>query len=338
MKKIFLFILCIFLLTGCSLFKSDMMDNIDIYTTTYPVKYLINYLYGENSTIYSIYPNGVNFHEYELSDKKLNEYSKSSLFVFNSLDIDRDYAVKMVNINSNLKLIDANMGMGYDYSIEELWLNPYNYLMMAQNIKNGLLEYITNPYLISNKDKNGISDKYETLQYELSKLDANYKQVLENTKYKTIVTDSDALKFLEKYGITVISLDEDVPIEIISDDNTINDIVNKYGINSSLLFTYNNIDENAIKNDMTIKVPIKTIDSSQINMVKKLISSGSVKYFYLTANSTNSIVTELINDYGVNKLIINSMYSIDGGITNNNETYFTIMNDNLELFKKELNK
>lgn len=28
------------------------------------------------------------------------------------------------------------------------------------------------------------------------------------------------------------------------------------------------------------------------------------------------------------------MYSIDGGITNTNENYFTIMNNNLELFKK----
>ena len=87
MKKIIILILSVFLLTGCSLFKSDVMEDIDIYTTTYPINYLVRYLYGENSTIYSIYPSGVNFKEYELSDKKLNEYAKSSLFVFNSLDI-----------------------------------------------------------------------------------------------------------------------------------------------------------------------------------------------------------------------------------------------------------
>ena len=37
--------------------------------------------------------------------------------------------------NQNLKLIDTSLGMNYNYSIEELWLNPYNYLMMAKNIK-----------------------------------------------------------------------------------------------------------------------------------------------------------------------------------------------------------
>lgn len=338
MKKLFLCILSVFLLTGCSIFKSDMMEDINIYTTTYPIRYLINYLYGDNATIYSIYPNGVNFREYELSGKKLNEYAKSSLYVFNSLDIDRDYAVKMVNVNSNLKLIDVSMGMEYDNSIEELWLNPYNYLMMAQNIKNGLLEYITNPYLISNKEKNGISDKYEILQYELSKLDAKYKEVIENTKYKTIVTDSDALKFLEKYGITVISLSEDIREETINDKNTINDIVNKYGIASSLLFIYNNIDENAISDGLKIKIPLKTIDSSQVNLVKKHINEGNIKYIYLTSSNTNSTMESLINEYNLEKIIINSMYSIDGGTTNNNESYFTIMNDNLELLIKELNK
>ena len=46
--------------------------------------------------------------------------------------------------------------MTYENDIAELWLNPYNYLMMAQNTKNGLLEYVDNPYLISNNDKNGI--------------------------------------------------------------------------------------------------------------------------------------------------------------------------------------
>ncbi len=338
MKKIFLCITSIFLLTGCSLFKSDMMDKIDVYTTTYPIRYLINYLYGDNSTIYSIYPNGVNFKDYELSDKKLNEYAKSSLYVFNSLDIDRNYAVKMVNINSNLKLIDASLGMEYDNAIEELWLNPYNYLMMAKNVKNGLLEYITNPYLISNKEHNGINDKYEVLNYDLSKLDAKYKEVLENTKYKTIVTDTDALKFLEKYGITVISLTEDIRKETINKGNSINDIVNKYGVNLSLLFTYNNITEKDIRDGLIIQVPIKTIDSTDINKVKKLILLGEIQNVYLTSNNTNTYVTKLIEDNNLNKLIINTMYTIDGGITNNNETYFTIMEENLELLKKELNK
>ena len=170
-----LILITIILLPGCTI-KKDSMEDIDIYTTIYPIKYLISSLYGDNSTIYSIYPSGVNPNDFELSEKKLEEYSKTDLFVFNSLDHDRDYAVNMINKNKNLKVIDVSLGMTYINDIAELWLNPYNYLMMAQNTKNGLLEYITNPYLISNDDKTGIEDKYEELKYNLSRLDADMKE------------------------------------------------------------------------------------------------------------------------------------------------------------------
>lgn len=333
MKKIIVLILSIFLLTGCNLFKSDALKDIDVYTTTYPVNYIINYLYGEYANIYSIYPNGVNFKEYQLSEKKLNEFAKSNLFVFNSQDIDRNYAVKMLNKNSNLKLIDATLGMNYTYSIEELWLNPYNYLMMAKNTKTSLNEYISDPYL--NKQ---INEKYEELQYALSKLDATYKETLKDAKYTTIVTDNELFKFLEKYNIEVISLQENIETITIKDGDTLSNISKEFNVSISDILTYNNkLDEN-IKIGETIKIPIKTIESSSVNKVKKLISEKKIKYIFSNNKESNSIVNNLVKEYNLELITINTMYSIDGDITNSNENYLTIMNDNLELFKKELYK
>ena len=333
MKKIFLLITSIFLLTGCSIFKSDALEGADVYTTTYPVNYLIDYLYGESSNIYSIYPSGVNFKEYELSEKKLNEFAKSSLFVFNSQDIDRDYAVSMLNKNDNLKLIDTSLGMNYTHSIEELWLNPYNYLMMAKNTKTSLNEYISDPYL--NKQ---INEKYELLQYELSKLDATYKETLKDAKYTTIVTDNELFKFLEKYNIEVISLEEDIKTLTIKEEDTLSDISKEYNVTISDILTYNNKTEETIKVGETIKVPIKTIESANVNKVKKLISEGSIKYIFSNNTESNSTVTNLIEENKLELITINTMYSIDGNVTNTNDNYLTIMNDNLELLKKELYK
>lgn len=333
MKKIFILILCIFLLTGCSLFKSDVMEDIDVYTTTYPINYLIKYLYSNHSTIYSIYPNGVNFRDYELSDKKINEFSKSDLFVFNSLDQDRNYAVKMINKNKDLKLIDTALGIKYNYSIEELWLNPYNYLMMAKNIKDSLNKYITNPYLVEE-----INNNYETLQYDLSKLDATYKEELKNTPYKTIVADNELFKFLEKYNIEVITLEENIKNITIKKGDTISSIAKEYNLSASDILTYNNKLNESIKIGETIKIPVKTISSSDVSLVKKLINENKIKYIYSANNESNSTVQNLIKEYNLELITINDMYSIDGAITNTNETYLTIMNDNLELLKKELNK
>ena len=206
--KLLLLLLGVFILSGCNITK-DSMEDIEIYTTIYPIKYLITSLYGDHAEVNSIYPAGVDTNEFKLSDKKLKEYSNTDLFVFNSLDRERDFAVKMINYNKNLKVIDVSMGMNYDNNIAELWLNPYNYLMMAQNTKNGLLEYISNPYLISNDEGTGIENKYEELKYNISRLDADMKEAISLAPYKTVVVDSNLFKYLEKYSLNVISLEED---------------------------------------------------------------------------------------------------------------------------------
>lgn len=289
-KIMFLLITMILLLSGCNINK-DTMEDITIYTTTYPVRYLIDSLYGENSTIYSIYPAGVNPNEFELSEKKLYEYANTDLFIFNSLDRDRDFAVKMINMNKKLKVIDIAMGMSYENDLAELWLNPYNYLMMAQNTKNGLLEYITNPYLISNNDKTGIEDKYEELKYNLSRLDADMKEDINLASFKTIVVDNDMFKFLEKYGLKVISLEE-----------------------------------------------TENLTETTISEVKKLINNGQIKYIYSSKDETNNTCKKLIEDYKIELVTLNTMETIDGGITNSNENYITVMNNNLDLLNKELYK
>lgn len=291
-RNIFILLLSIIMLSGCDFnINSDNMEGINVYTTTYPIRYLIESLYGDNSKVNSIYPSGVNPEEFKLSDKKTEEYANSDLFVFNSLGKDRDYAVSMINKNKNLKVIDVSLGMTITDDISELWLNPYNYLMMAQNTKNGLLEYVTNPYLISNSDGTGIEDKYEELKYNLSRLDADMKEDINLAEYKTIVVDSDKFKFLEKYDLKVISLEEN--------DN---------------------------------------LTDTMINETKKLINEGKIKYIYSSNEETNNTCKNLIKNYGVSLITLNTMESVDGGITNSNEDYITVMNNNLDLLNKELYK
>jgi len=283
--KILTLIITTLLLTGCNLNKNNM-DDISIYTTTYPINFLINELYEDHAKIYSIYPTGVNLNEYELTQRKLKDYSNSDLFIFNSLDKDRDYAVKMININEDLKVIDVSTGMNYENKVEELWLNPNNYLMMADNIKTGLAEYIENPYLIEE-----INENYEKLEYDISKLTANLTETIQSAKYKTIVVDNDVFNFLKNYNLNVISLEE---------------------------------------ND---KLTTNTIDS-----VKSLINNKQIKYIYTTTKTSNSVVNNLATSNNIEIIKLNDMHSVDGGITNSNDNYLTIMNNNIDLLKKELYK
>ena len=76
----------------------------------------------------------------------------------------------------------------------------------------------------------------------------------------------------------------------------------------------------------------------KINEVKKLINEGKIKYIYSSKTETNNTCKKLIEDYGVELVTFNTMETVDGGITNSNENYVTVMNNNLELLNKELYK
>lgn len=224
MKKIkILLCISILLLTGC--IKRDNLENITIYTTAYPIQYIVENLYGTHSTVKSIYPNGVNIETYKLTEKQVNDYSNGNMYIFNGLTHENDYIIDMVKNNRNLMIIDASTTIEYDNSINELWLDPSNFLMMALNIKNGLNDYITNHYL-----KNDIEENYEILKVKISNLDAKLKLLNENATTTTIVVDNNTLTFLTKYGFNVISLDPNtVTDKIISDAmNYLNKTQNKY--------------------------------------------------------------------------------------------------------------
>lgn len=204
--------------TGC--FKRDEMEDINIITTVYPLEYVLNKLYGENSVVNSIYPDGVDIDEYKISSKEYKDFSKQNLFVYNGLSNDKDIALNLINKNKDIMIMDANFGMEIQYGIEELWLNPSNLLMISQNIKNGLTELIDSKYI-----KEEIEESYDELKVELSELDADIKLLSENARNKTLVVGSSTLQYLSKYGFDVILVNDETENEknITKAINLIND-------------------------------------------------------------------------------------------------------------------
>lgn len=204
MKKITKFLglmVAVLCLTGC--FKRDNMEDINIVTSTYPVEYIVKSLYGNYSNITSIYPSGVDIRNYELTDKQVSDYAKSDLFVYNGLSDEKSYAVKMLNNNKDLMIVDATMGMEIENSIEELWLNPSNFLMLCLNIRNGMKEYITNSFL-----RKQIDDEYDELKISISELDAEIKLMVENASNNNVLVSNDVFKYLEKYNLKVWSFED----------------------------------------------------------------------------------------------------------------------------------
>lgn len=271
-----------FFTTGCT---NDSMDNIEIIVTNYPNEYVVKNLYGDHATITSIYPDDVNINDYKINNKQKQDWSRKDLFVYNGLlEKERNLAVDLLAINPELKIIDTAYVLETDYSPEELWLNPSSLLMMSQNVRLGLEEYITSTYL-----KKEIDEAYDKLKIELSELDANYRVTVDSTDNGTIIVADSALKYLEKFGLEVICIDSDATQKTLTDA------------------------ENLIKNGKV----------SYIMMFKGQKLSDNAK--------------KLADKYtDIKNLELHKLDNISDNERRENNNYVTIMNDNLELIKKEL--
>ena len=285
MKKIKCLILMVIslIITGC--FNNDSMENISISTSIYPIEYVVKTLYGEHSTINSIYPNDSEIINFEVTDVLLEQYSDNDLFIFNGLSNEKNYVKSMLKNNKNLKIIDVTSNMKFDNSIEELLLDPNNLLTIANNIKMGFSEYIKSTYLI-----NEINENYENLKVNLTNLDGRFYSTVKNSSNSTIIVSDNAFAYLEKYGINVISLDPETvtdkeisnAIEAIKNkicnyvfikygeqlNDTSKELINGTGVSTLELYTLTNLYNISIDKNDYLTLMNQNLESLKLELYK----------------------------------------------------------------------
>lgn len=268
--------------TGCT---DDSMDNIEIIVTNYPNEYITKKLYENHATITPIYPDGVDINNYKISNKQKHDYAKKDLFVYNGLiEKERNLAIDLLDINPNLKIIDTAYVLETDYSPEEMWLNPSSLLMMSQNIRLGLEEYITSTYL-----QKEVDDAYDKLKIELSELDADYRVAVESTEHKTIIVADSALKYLEKFGLDVICIDSDANQKTLSQAEKA--IKNK-NVSYIMLFKGEEVNENA-KKLLDTYTDIQKLELHKLDNISDTERSNKENYNTIMRSNLELIKKEL---------------------------------------------
>ena len=282
-KIAFLGMAILFTTTGC---KSDDMEDIEIVTTNYPNEYIIERLYGNHAKVSNIYPDGVDTSDYDFTNKQKRDFASKDLFIYTGLvDRERGLAVDLLDYNEDLKIIDSSYVLDNDYNMEEVWIDPSFMLMMSQNVRIGLKEYIENNYLKEEIDKN-----YEELKVDISELDADIRLAVESAPYKTIVATDNNYRFLEKYGVKVY---------IINDDTTEKDLVeiNNLIENGSItkIFSYedNKITDNVQNLINTYPNSLEIINSNRIIVLNDEQRETETDYLTLMNQNLDDIREEL---------------------------------------------
>ena len=284
----FLLLLILFLLpvtlltTGCS---NDSMDNIEIMVTNYPNEYITKKLYGDHATITPIYPDGVDINNYKISNKLKHDYAKKDLFIYNGLiEKERNLAIDLLDINPDLKIIDTAYVLETDYSPEEMWLNPSSLLMMSQNVRLGLEEYISSTYLSKDVDA-----AYNALKIELSELDADYRVAVESTNNDTIIVADSALKYLEKFGLNVICIDSDASDKTLSLAEKA--ILNK-SVSYIMLFKNEKVNDNA-QTLLDTYSDVQKLELHRLDNITTSERSNGETYVSIMRNNLDLIKKEL---------------------------------------------
>ena len=282
-KIAFLGIAILLTTTGC---KSDDMEDIEIVTTNYPNEYIIERLYGDHAKVSNIYPNGVDVSDYKFTNKQKRDFASKDLFIYTGLiDRERKLAVDLLDYNKDLKIIDSSYVLDNDYNMEEVWLDPSFMLMMSQNVRLGLKEYIENNYL-----KEEIDENYEELKVDISELDADIRLTVENAPYKTIVATDNNYKFLEKYGIKVYILNDDTSEKELVE---IEDLIENGSITK--IFSYEDIkNTNNVQNLInTYPNNLEIINSNRIIVLDDEQRETETNYITLMNQNLDNIREEL---------------------------------------------
>lgn len=222
MKKIKIILLSclLFIVTGCN---NTNNDGLNILTTVYPINYIVDQIYEQGNNT-SIYPDGANVLDYTLTEKQIKTYSKNDIFIYNGLSDETTIAKNMINNNRKLRVIDVAYGLKFNNGVEELWLSPNYYLMLATTIKDNLKEFTNSKYI--NEE---IERKYGQLEETLSIMDAELRNIAQSAKdinRETIIASSNMFKYLNNYGFNVISLAEEENLTSINLNNIKNNFKN----------------------------------------------------------------------------------------------------------------
>ena len=269
--------------TGC---KSDDMEDIEIYATNYPNEYIIERLYGDHAKIGNIYPDGVDVNDYDFTNKQKRDFASKDLFIYTGLvERERELTVDLLDYNNDLRIIDSSYVLDNDYNMEEVWLDPSFMLMMSQNVRIGLDEYIENNYL-----KDEIDENYEDLKVDISELDANIRLTVENAPYKTIVATDTNYKFLEKYGVTVYILNDDTSEK---DLVTINDLIEEGSITK--IFSYEDVETTTNVQNLINTYPnnLEIVNSNRITVLTESERETNADYITLMNQNLDILNEEL---------------------------------------------
>lgn len=210
MKKIIIIIIFLILvISGCS--SEEVTTKTTIMTTVDPVYDMATKIGGDKVEVKSVYPMGVDIHNYELTSKEMQAVVDSDIFFYISYTSDHfvkdlensgTYETKFINITEH-PLFKNNVDPSlYDENgiiDPHVWVSPKMDMLIANVIVNELCAF-------NQENCDYYTNNYNVVIEELKEVDQMYKDFA-NTQDHVIITTHESFNYLTlDYGIEVKSV------------------------------------------------------------------------------------------------------------------------------------
>ncbi|PEK99905.1 metal ABC transporter substrate-binding protein [Bacillus sp. AFS017336] len=276
-------------------------NKLTIYTTIYPLQDFAEKIGGKYVDVHSIYPTGVDTHDFEPTSKQIVKIANSDLFVYNGAGMEpfadkikdalKNNNVASLEATKNIELIKSNEEEVHEEDQHDVdphvWLDPSRAKIEAENIKDELIKLMP-------KNKEYFEANYDKIDGQFDELDSELRNLVLHSKRKDIVVSHAAYGYLEQhYGI------KQIPITGLS--------------------------------------PSQEPSQKELKNVVDFVNKHHVKYILFETFATPKVASVVKDETHAEILRLNHLATISEDDVKNHKDYFDLMQENVDTLDKALN-
>lgn len=219
--RLFVNLILLVLLSACNFETKEDAAHTDltIYTSIYPIQFIVEKIAGDVASVKTIYPAGVDAHTYEPTAKEIINIANSDIFIYLGAHMEsfaetaveslRSQNITFIEIGKHKKLFSKLQDHSHEHSDFDphIWLDPLRMIEIGSIIKNELT-------ILAPNYERTFKENFQSLKKDLQELDQAFlKTIAPKSKKEVIVTHAAYGYWEERYGI------KQVPISGVSADN-----------------------------------------------------------------------------------------------------------------------
>ncbi len=202
MKKIFLLIMLLALLTSGCADKGKEQDKLQVTASFYPMAEFARAVGGDKAQVTTLVPDGAEPHDWEPSPRDLTKIGRSQLFVYNGLV--EPWAEQALQAVAERKVLSVQAGSGlYDNGSKQdphVWISPKKAMIEVQRITEAFCEADA---------ANAAYYQANCRQYleQLQQLDKQMQEIAASAQKKVFITSHAAFGHLAAdYGLRQLAV------------------------------------------------------------------------------------------------------------------------------------